>query len=61
MRKEKTMDFEKALKIISEFLNISEDTLLSQPIDLLSKMVDAAKEDEMMELHNLGYSIIKVG
>jgi hypothetical protein len=51
------MDFEKALKEITEFLNISKDTLLSQPIDLLSKMIDAVNDDDMFKVHSLGYSI----
>jgi len=51
------MDFEKALKEITEFLNVPEDTLLSQPIDLLGKMVDAVRDDDMFKVHSLGYSI----
>ena len=54
------MDFDKALAEIKDFLNVSEDTLLSQPVDLLGKMVDAVKDDNHFELHNLGYSMISV-
>jgi hypothetical protein len=51
------MDFDKALKEITDFLNVSEDMLLSQPIDLLGKMVDAVRGDDMFKVHSLGYSI----
>jgi len=51
------MEFEKALKEIANFLNVSEDMLLSQPIDLLSKMVDAVRDEDMFKVHSLGYSI----
>lgn len=51
------MDFDKALKEITNFLNISENMLLSQPIDLLDKMVNAVRDDDMFKVHSLGYSI----
>ena len=51
------MDFDKALAEIKDFLNVSEDTLLSQPVDLLGKMIEAAKEEDSWKLHHLGYSI----
>ena len=54
------MDFDKALAEIKDFLNVSEDTLLSQPVDLLGKMVNAVKDDNPFELHHLGYSMISV-
>lgn len=54
------MDFDKALVEIKSFLNVSEDTLLSQPVDLLGKMVEAAKDEDAWKLHQLGYSIKSV-
>lgn len=54
------MDFDKALKEITNFLNVSEDTLLSQPVDLLGKMVEAVKEEDSWKLHHLGYSVKSV-
>jgi hypothetical protein len=45
------------LKEISEFFNVSEDALLTQPIDLLTKMVEAADDDDTFKLHHLGYSM----
>jgi hypothetical protein len=53
-------EFEKNLKKVSSFLNISEDVLLSQPIDLLGKMIHYANEDEMFEIHKLGYNVKSV-
>ena len=51
------MDFDKALTEIKDFLNVSEDTLLSQPVDLLGKMIEAAKDEDPFKLHHLGYSM----
>ena len=44
------MDFDKALAEIKDFLNVSEDTLLSQPVDLLGKMVNAVKDDNPFDI-----------
>ena len=45
---------EKNFKIISAFLNVSKDLLNRQDPNLLMKMVEAADEDKMIEIHHLG-------
>lgn len=45
------------LQEIKKFLNISEETLLIQPTDLIGKMIKAVEEEDMFQLHHLGYSI----
>lgn len=45
------------LKKIAEFLNVPESTLEAQPLDLIVKMVKAVEDEDMFELHHLGYSI----
>jgi len=48
---------EKKLEEIKKFLNISMETLLSQPTDLIEKMVEAVDDEDMFKVHLLGYSI----
>lgn len=48
---------EKKLDEIRKFLNISMETLLLQPSELIQKMVDAVEDEDMFQVHHLGYSI----
>ena len=45
---------EKNFKKISAFLNVSRDLLNRQHPDLLVKMIKAAEEDKMLEVHHFG-------
>ena len=45
---------ENNFKIISAFLNVSTDLLNRQDPNLLMKMIEAAEEDKMIEVHHLG-------
>jgi len=45
---------ERNLKKISVFLNVSEDLLYRQDPDLLMKMIEAADDDKMIEVHHFG-------
>lgn len=48
---------EKKLEEIRKFLNISMETLLLQPSDLIQEMVDAVNDEDMFKVHQLGYSV----
>lgn len=48
---------EKEMQEIKKFLNISEETLLIQPTDLIGKMIKAVEDEDFYELHHLGYSV----
>lgn len=52
--------FEKNLKKITNFLNVSEDALFSQDVELLGKMIQAAEDDDMFKVHQLGYDVKSV-
>jgi hypothetical protein len=45
---------ERSFKKISAFLNVSEDLLNQQDSDLITKMIKAADDDEMLEVHRFG-------
>jgi hypothetical protein len=45
---------ERSLNKISEFLNVSEDLLYQQSPELMSKMIEAADDDKMFEVHQFG-------
>jgi len=42
------------LKKISSFLNVTRDLLYQQHPELLMKMIEAAEEDKMLEVHHFG-------
>ena len=48
---------DKKLEEIKKFLNVSMETLLSQPSDLIEKMVKAVEDEDMFKVHLLGYSV----
>jgi hypothetical protein len=45
---------ERSFKKISVFLNVSEDLLNQQDPKLLFKMIEAADDDKMFEVHQFG-------
>jgi hypothetical protein len=45
---------ERSFKKISAFLNVSEDLLNQQDSNLILKMIEAADDDEMFEVHRFG-------
>jgi hypothetical protein len=45
---------ERNFKKISSFLNVSEDLLNQQDSNLILKMIEAADDDEMFEVHRFG-------
>jgi hypothetical protein len=45
---------EKALKKVSEFLNVSKDLLKQQDSNLIMKMIEAAAADKMIDVHHFG-------
>ena len=49
--------FEKNLKKVTSFLNVSEDALFSQDVELIGKMIQAAEDDDMFKVHQLGYNV----
>ena len=49
---------ERSLKKISTFLNVSETLLSQQHPELISKMIEAADDDKMFEVHQFGMEMI---
>jgi hypothetical protein len=45
---------ERSYKKISSFLNVSEDLLSEQNPELVLKMIEAAENDNMFEVHQFG-------
>lgn len=45
------------LEKIKDYYGVSEDVLKTQSADILEKMLDAAADDNIHELHSLGYYI----
>jgi hypothetical protein len=61
-RKEQKMskNLDKNITKILNFLNVSENVLFSQDLNIIDKMIQAANDDDMWKVHQLGYSLFSV-